>query len=164
MPDTAESETRYRLPRGGSAVRGDAAGGSRGGGCLSQAPYGVVRRGRSGTRSGPRRALSSANRLAGSTSSRIICARHWPRHSQSDPTTAQQLATSCWRFWVNRGLISEGARWLTLALNATPDRSALRARALAAMAVMHIRQADATELTAIGGGDRRSPERARRAE
>ena len=36
----------------------------------------------------------------------------------TDPTTAQQLATSCWRFWVNRGLISEGARWLTLALNA----------------------------------------------
>ena len=68
----------------------------------------------------------------------------------TDPTTAQQLATSCWRFWVNRGLISEGARWLTLALNAAPDRSALRARALAAMAIMHIRQADATELTAIG--------------
>jgi predicted ATPase/DNA-binding SARP family transcriptional activator len=68
----------------------------------------------------------------------------------TDPTTAQQLATSCWRFWVNRGLISEGARWLTLALNASPDRSALRARGLAAMAVMHIRQADATELTAIG--------------
>ena len=65
-------------------------------------------------------------------------------------TLAAQLTTSCWRFWVSRGLISEGARWLTLALNAAPDRSALRARALAAMAVMNIRQANATELTAIG--------------
>jgi predicted ATPase/DNA-binding SARP family transcriptional activator len=68
----------------------------------------------------------------------------------TDPTTALQLSTSCWRFWVSRGLISEGARWLTLALNAAPDRSALRARALTAMAVMNIRQANATELTAIG--------------
>jgi tetratricopeptide (TPR) repeat protein len=68
----------------------------------------------------------------------------------TDPKTALQLTTSCWRFWVSRGLISEGARWLTLALNAAPDRSALRARALAAMAVMNIRQANATELTAIG--------------
>ena len=68
----------------------------------------------------------------------------------TDPTLALQLATSTWRFWVNRGLISEGARSLTLALNASKDRSALRARALAAMSVMLIRQAKATELTAIG--------------
>ena len=68
----------------------------------------------------------------------------------TDPTLALELTTATWRFWVNRGLISEGARWLTLALNASNDRSALRARALAAMSVMHIRQARATELTAIG--------------
>jgi predicted ATPase len=68
----------------------------------------------------------------------------------SDPTLALQLATSTWRFWVNRGLIAEGARSLTLALNASKTRSALRARALAAMAVMDIRQANANELTAIG--------------
>ena len=68
----------------------------------------------------------------------------------TDPTRALELAAASWRFWVNRGLIAEGARWLTLALNASEERSALRARALAAMAVMHIRQAKATELTAIG--------------
>jgi predicted ATPase/DNA-binding SARP family transcriptional activator len=68
----------------------------------------------------------------------------------TDPTLALQLATSTWRFWVNRGLIAEGARSLTLALNASKTRSALRARALAALAVMNIRQANATELTAIG--------------
>jgi predicted ATPase/DNA-binding SARP family transcriptional activator len=68
----------------------------------------------------------------------------------TDPTLALQLTTATWRFWVNRGLIDEGARWLTLALDASKDRSALRARALAAMSVMLIRQAKATELTAIG--------------
>jgi len=68
----------------------------------------------------------------------------------TDPTQALELAVASWRFWVNRGLIAEGARRLTLALNASQERSALRARALAAMAIMHIRQARATDLTAIG--------------
>jgi predicted ATPase/DNA-binding SARP family transcriptional activator len=68
----------------------------------------------------------------------------------TDPTLALRLTTATWRFWINRGLIAEGARWLTLALNASKDRSALRARALAAMSVMLIRQAKATELTTIG--------------
>jgi predicted ATPase len=68
----------------------------------------------------------------------------------TDPTLALQLTTASWRFWINRGLIAEGARWLTLALNASNDRSALRARALAAMSVMLIRQAKATELPTIG--------------
>ena len=68
----------------------------------------------------------------------------------TDPTLALQLAASTWRFWVNRGLIAEGARSLTLALSASKDRSALRARALAAMSVMLIRQAKSAELTAIG--------------
>ena len=37
----------------------------------------------------------------------------------TDPTRALELAAASWRFWVNRGLIAEGARWLTLALNAS---------------------------------------------
>ncbi|HEY6682450.1 MAG TPA: BTAD domain-containing putative transcriptional regulator [Propionibacteriaceae bacterium] len=68
----------------------------------------------------------------------------------TDPTLALELAVATWRFWVNRGLIAEGARSLSLALNASRTRSALRARALAAMSVMHIRQAKSTELMAIG--------------
>ena len=68
----------------------------------------------------------------------------------TDPTLALELAVSTWRFWVNRGLIAEGARSLILALNACKVRSALRARALAAMSVMLIRQAKSAELTAIG--------------
>ena len=68
----------------------------------------------------------------------------------TNPALALELTTATWRFWLNRGLIAEGARWLTLALDASTERSSLRARALAAMAVMHIRQARATDLTAIG--------------
>ena len=68
----------------------------------------------------------------------------------TDPSLALHLTASTWRFWVNRGLIAEGARWLTLALNACPEKSALRARALAAKSVMLIRQAKSAELTSIG--------------
>ena len=46
----------------------------------------------------------------------------------TDPTLALALATATWRFWVSRGLIAEGARSLSLALNASKTRSALRAR------------------------------------
>jgi hypothetical protein len=52
--------------------------------------------------------------------------------------------------WVNRGWIPDGARWLTRALDACPDWSALRARALAAMAILLIRPAKPQPLTAIG--------------
>ncbi|HET8915180.1 MAG TPA: hypothetical protein VFM91_05710, partial [Propionibacteriaceae bacterium] len=68
----------------------------------------------------------------------------------TDPTLALDLATATWRFWVTRGLIAEGARSLTLALNASKTRSALRARALAALSVMFIRQAKSADLTGIG--------------
>ena len=44
----------------------------------------------------------------------------------TEPTSALELATATWRFWVNRGLIAEGARSLTLALNASKDRTPLR--------------------------------------
>jgi hypothetical protein len=61
-----------------------------------------------------------------------------------------ELATASWRFWVNRGLIVDGARWLTLALDACPERSILRARALSALAVLKIRQNRPADLIGIG--------------
>jgi predicted ATPase/DNA-binding SARP family transcriptional activator len=67
----------------------------------------------------------------------------------TQPRLALELATASWRFWVSRGLIAEGARWLTLALDAYQDRSALRARALSGMSVLLIRQAKTTELGVI---------------
>jgi len=67
-----------------------------------------------------------------------------------DPPLALQLATSTWRFWMSRGLIAEGARWLTHALDGCPDRSWVRARALAAIGVLHARQGRVSQLGAIG--------------
>jgi tetratricopeptide (TPR) repeat protein len=67
----------------------------------------------------------------------------------TQPRLSLELATATWRFWVARGLIAEGARWLTLALDAYKDRSALRARALSGMSVLLIRQARTAELGVI---------------
>ena len=67
-----------------------------------------------------------------------------------DPPLALALATSTWRFWLNRGLIGEGARWLGLVLERCPEQSALRAHALAAASVLHIRQGRMSDLEAIG--------------
>jgi predicted ATPase/DNA-binding SARP family transcriptional activator len=67
-----------------------------------------------------------------------------------DPVQALRLAIATWRFWVNRGLIGEGARWLDSSLRAYPERSALRARALSARSVLLVRQGRDTELADIG--------------
>ncbi|HEY5881284.1 MAG TPA: hypothetical protein VIU11_20390 [Nakamurella sp.] len=67
-----------------------------------------------------------------------------------DPAQAVRLAIATWRFWVNRGLIGEGARWLNSSLQACPERSALRARALLARSVLLVRQGQETELADIG--------------
>jgi predicted ATPase/DNA-binding SARP family transcriptional activator len=67
-----------------------------------------------------------------------------------DPALALQLATSTWRFWMSRGLIAEGTRWLTHALDGCPARSPVRARALSAMGVLHARQGRVSQLAAIG--------------
>jgi tetratricopeptide (TPR) repeat protein len=67
-----------------------------------------------------------------------------------DPLLALQIAVSTWRFWLSRGLISDCARWLTLALERCPDRSVVRARAVAATAVLHVRQGRGAELVAMG--------------
>ena len=80
-----------------------------------------------------------------------------------DPEQALRLATSTWRFWMSRGLIEEGVRWLRRALDAHPDRSKLRAAALYGLAVLSTRLGQAGPLDGIGaelvaiaadGGDR----------
>ena len=87
-----------------------------------------------------------------------------------DPGQALLLAASTWRFWMSRGLIEEGVRWLRRALDAHPDRSAVRSAALYGLAVLHTRLGEAEPLAGIGvelvaiaadargpRGDRRSP-------
>jgi predicted ATPase len=59
---------------------------------------------------------------------------------EQEPSAALVLATSTWRFWMTRGQLAEGTRWLTLALNGCDEVSLLRARALFARSVLMVRQ------------------------
>ena len=67
-----------------------------------------------------------------------------------DPEQALRLATSTWRFWMSRGMIEEGTRWLRRALDAHPERSTLRAAALYGLAVLSTRLGQAGPLDGIG--------------
>jgi tetratricopeptide (TPR) repeat protein len=56
-----------------------------------------------------------------------------------DPQAALRLATSLWRFWLDRGYFVEGHRWLEATLVAAPERTALRVEALLASAGLSLR-------------------------
>ena len=60
-----------------------------------------------------------------------------------DPQAALRLATSLWRFWLDRGYFAEGDRWLDAALLAAPERTPLRVEALLACAGLSLRSGDA---------------------
>jgi predicted ATPase/DNA-binding SARP family transcriptional activator len=56
-----------------------------------------------------------------------------------DPQAALRLATSLWRFWLDRGYFAEGDRWLEATVIAAPERTALRVEALLAGAGLSLR-------------------------
>jgi hypothetical protein len=58
----------------------------------------------------------------------------------ADPQAALRLALALWRFWLMRGYLAEGYRWLTAALAAAPEPTAVRARALYAVCVIGMRR------------------------
>jgi tetratricopeptide (TPR) repeat protein len=58
----------------------------------------------------------------------------------ADPQAALRLAVALWRFWLMRGYLAEGYRWLTAALAAAPEPTAVRARALLAACVIGLRR------------------------
>jgi predicted ATPase len=58
----------------------------------------------------------------------------------ADPHAALRLAVALWRFWLMRGYLAEGYRWLTAALAAAPESTAVRARALLAACVIGLRR------------------------
>jgi predicted ATPase/DNA-binding SARP family transcriptional activator/transcriptional regulator with XRE-family HTH domain len=66
------------------------------------------------------------------------------------PDRALAIAVAAWRAWMARGLHAEGLRWLTQALRACPERSARRARALYAAAVLEVRVGQVQRVSAIG--------------
>jgi tetratricopeptide (TPR) repeat protein len=58
----------------------------------------------------------------------------------ADPQAALRLVVALWRFWLMRGYLAEGYRWLTAALAAAPESSGARARALLAACVIGLRR------------------------
>jgi predicted ATPase/class 3 adenylate cyclase/tetratricopeptide (TPR) repeat protein len=59
---------------------------------------------------------------------------------ERDPPTALRLAVALSWFWVARGYFSEGARWIDAALARETESTELRARALAAAAILSVRR------------------------
>ena len=57
-----------------------------------------------------------------------------------DPQRALRLTVALWRFWLMRGYLAEGSRWLAASLTVAPEHSADRARALLAACLVGMRR------------------------
>jgi predicted ATPase/DNA-binding SARP family transcriptional activator len=57
-----------------------------------------------------------------------------------EPQTGLRLAVALWRFWLMRGYLAEGYRWVSASLAAAPERTAVRARALLAGCLLGLRR------------------------
>lgn len=57
-----------------------------------------------------------------------------------DPQLALRLTVALWRFWLMRGYLAEGSRWLAASLTAAPEHTADRARALLAACLVGMRR------------------------
>jgi predicted ATPase/DNA-binding SARP family transcriptional activator len=57
-----------------------------------------------------------------------------------DPQVALRLTVALWRFWLMRGYLAEGYRWLAASLAAVPEHTADRARALLASCLVGMRR------------------------
>ena len=58
----------------------------------------------------------------------------------ADPQIALRLAVAAWRFWLMRGYLAEGYGWLVSSLEAAPEHTATRARALGAACLIALRR------------------------
>jgi non-specific serine/threonine protein kinase len=63
---------------------------------------------------------------------------------QQEAETAAKIGTAISRFWLLRGYMSEGRRWLERALSGFPDRNAARVKALNVAAILASLQDDNT--------------------
>jgi len=58
----------------------------------------------------------------------------------ADPQSGLRLAVALWRFWLMRGYLAEGHSWLLIALEAAPEPTVARGRALAAACLIGLRR------------------------
>lgn len=58
----------------------------------------------------------------------------------TDPQVALRLAVAAWRFWLMRGYLAEGYGWLASSLEAAPEHTKARARALGAACLIALRR------------------------
>jgi predicted ATPase/DNA-binding SARP family transcriptional activator len=68
-----------------------------------------------------------------------------------DSCLALELAASTWRFLMSRGQLADCLTWLSAALDACPERSLQRTRALFARGVLHIRRGELEPIADITG-------------
>ena len=69
--------------------------------------------------------------------------------SEDDACLALRLAVSTWRAQLSRGQLAEASGWLTSSLEHCPEMSALRARALFAQGLLHLRRAELQPVPAV---------------
>jgi predicted ATPase/DNA-binding SARP family transcriptional activator len=69
---------------------------------------------------------------------------------QHQPDAAIRLAVALWRHWLARGFFTEGGQWLEAVLDAVPEPSAARARALIALGIFDIRRGTGERLAVLG--------------
>jgi predicted ATPase len=67
-----------------------------------------------------------------------------------DPQLALRLTVALWRFWLMRGYLAEGCRWLDSSLAAAPEHTADRARALLASCLVGMRRGVHAQLHEFG--------------
>ncbi len=67
-----------------------------------------------------------------------------------DPQLALRLTVALWRFWLMRGYLAEGYRWLAASLAAAPEHTADRARALLAACLVGMRRGVPGRLHEVG--------------
>jgi predicted ATPase/DNA-binding SARP family transcriptional activator len=61
---------------------------------------------------------------------------------RAEPEVAPRLAAALWRFWHDRGDLTEGVDWLESALRASAEASEVRARLLHGLSVLTLRRSD----------------------
>ena len=69
---------------------------------------------------------------------------------ECEPHLALRIAAGLWPYWHDRGLHTEGVRWLELALAAAPEPCADRALALRGLSVLALRISDYPRVMAAG--------------